>query len=40
MTPPDQMSPPPEGGWESLKVDELREELEAAAFRRAATRPS
>ena len=29
MTPPDQMSPPPEGGWESLKVDELREELEA-----------
>ena len=29
MTPPDQMSPPPEGGWESLKVDELRQELEA-----------
>jgi ribosomal protein L22 len=29
MTPPDQMSTPPEGGWESLKVDELREELEA-----------
>jgi ribosomal protein L22 len=25
----DRMSPPPEGGWESLKVDELRAELEA-----------
>jgi ribosomal protein L22 len=29
MTPPDQMSQPPEGGWESLKVDELRDELDA-----------
>jgi large subunit ribosomal protein L22 len=29
VTPPDQMSPPPEGGWESLKVDELKAELEA-----------
>ncbi len=29
MTPPDRMSPPPEGGWESLKVDELKAELEA-----------
>jgi ribosomal protein L22 len=29
MTPPDKMSPPPEGGWESLKVDELKTELEA-----------
>jgi len=29
LTPPDQMSPPPEGGWESLKVDELKAELEA-----------
>jgi large subunit ribosomal protein L22 len=29
MTPPDRMSPPPEGGWESLKVDELKDELEA-----------
>jgi large subunit ribosomal protein L22 len=29
MTPPDQMAGPPEGGWESLKVDELRDELEA-----------
>lgn len=29
MTPPDHMSPSPEGGWESLKVDELKDELEA-----------
>jgi large subunit ribosomal protein L22 len=29
MTPPDQINPPPEGGWESLKVDELKDELEA-----------
>jgi ribosomal protein L22 len=29
MTPPDEMTPPPEGGWESLKVDELKDELEA-----------
>ena len=29
MTPPDQVNPPPEGGWESLKVDELKAELEA-----------
>jgi ribosomal protein L22 len=29
VTPPDQVSPPPEGGWESLKVDELKAELEA-----------
>jgi large subunit ribosomal protein L22 len=29
MTPPDQMTPAPEGGWESLKVDELKEELDA-----------
>ena len=29
MTPPDQMTPAPEGGWESLKVDELRAELDA-----------
>jgi ribosomal protein L22 len=28
VTPPDQINPPPEGGWESLKVDELRAELE------------
>ncbi len=26
---PDQVSGPPEGGWESLKVDELKQELEA-----------
>jgi ribosomal protein L22 len=29
MSPPDEMHTPPEGGWESLKVDELKEELEA-----------
>jgi len=29
LTPPDEMNPPPEGGWESLKVDELKAELEA-----------
>jgi ribosomal protein L22 len=29
MTPPDDVSGPPEGGWESLKVDELKAELEA-----------
>src|SRR5215207_2440396 len=29
MTPPDQINPPPEGGWESLKVDELKDEREA-----------
>jgi large subunit ribosomal protein L22 len=29
LTPPDQVNPPPEGGWESLKVDELKAELEA-----------
>jgi large subunit ribosomal protein L22 len=29
MTPPDQIHPAPEGGWESLKVDELKDELEA-----------
>src|ERR687895_574593 len=26
MTPPDRMSSPPEGGWESLKVDELTDD--------------
>jgi len=29
VTPPDQINPPPEGGWESLKVDDLKAELEA-----------
>jgi ribosomal protein L22 len=29
LTPPDQINPPPEGGWESLKVDELKAELDA-----------
>jgi ribosomal protein L22 len=27
--PPHKVNPPPEGGWESLKVDELKAELEA-----------
>jgi ribosomal protein L22 len=26
---PDKLNPPPEGGWESLKVDDLKAELEA-----------
>jgi large subunit ribosomal protein L22 len=34
MTPPDEMSQPPEGGWESLKVDELKDELEARGLPR------
>ena len=38
MTPPDQMSPPPEGGWESLKVDELRDELEARGLPKSGTK--
>jgi large subunit ribosomal protein L22 len=29
VSPPDQVNPPPEGGWESLKVDELKAELDA-----------
>jgi ribosomal protein L22 len=29
LTPPDKINPPPEGGWESLKVEELKAELEA-----------
>jgi large subunit ribosomal protein L22 len=29
LTPPDKINPPPEGGWESMKVDELKAELEA-----------
>ncbi len=39
MTPPDQMSPPPEGGWESLKVDELRQELEARGLPKSGNKP-
>jgi ribosomal protein L22 len=38
MTPPDQMAGPPEGGWESLKVDELRDELEARGLPKSGTK--
>ena len=38
MTPPDQQSPPPEGGWESLKVDELKDELEARGLPKSGTK--
>ena len=32
------MHPPPEGGWESLKVDELKEELEARGLPKSGTK--
>jgi large subunit ribosomal protein L22 len=35
---PDQVSGPPEGGWESLKVDELKEELEARGLPKSGTK--
>jgi ribosomal protein L22 len=38
VTPPDQVSPPPEGGWESLKVDELKAELEARGLPKSGTK--
>jgi large subunit ribosomal protein L22 len=38
VSPPDRMSPPPEGGWESLKVDELKEELEARGLPKSGTK--
>jgi large subunit ribosomal protein L22 len=38
MTPPDQASPPPEGGWETLKVDELKAELEARGLPKSGTK--
>ena len=38
MTPPDRQNPPPEGGWESLKVDELKEELEARGLPKSGTK--
>ena len=38
MTPPDRMAGPPEGGWESLKVDELRDELEARGLPKSGTK--
>lgn len=38
MTPPDRIAETPEGGWESLKVDELREELEARGLPKSGTK--
>jgi large subunit ribosomal protein L22 len=38
VTPPDQVSGPPEGGWESLKVDELKQELEARGLPKSGTK--
>ena len=38
MTPPDRMSTPPEGGWEALKVDELKAELEARGLPKSGTK--
>jgi ribosomal protein L22 len=38
VTPPDRQNPPPEGGWESLKVDELKEELEARGLPKSGTK--
>jgi hypothetical protein len=38
VSPPDRMSPPPEGGWESLKVDELKAELEARGLPKSGTK--
>jgi ribosomal protein L22 len=38
VTPPDRQSPPPEGGWESLKVDDLKEELEARGLPKSGTK--
>ena len=35
---PDQLNPPPEGGWESLKVDELKAELEARGLPKSGTK--
>ena len=35
---PDTVNPPPEGGWESLKVDELKEELEARGLPKSGTK--
>jgi ribosomal protein L22 len=35
---PDKVSPPPEGGWESLKVDELKAELEARGLPKSGTK--
>jgi len=38
VSPPDRMTPPPEGGWESLKVDELKAELEARGLPKSGTK--
>jgi ribosomal protein L22 len=38
LTPPDKINPPPEGGWESLKVDELKAELEARGLPKSGTK--
>jgi ribosomal protein L22 len=38
VTPPDRQSPPPEGGWESLEVDERKEELEARGLPKSGTK--
>lgn len=35
---PDKVNPPPEGGWESLKVDELKVELEARGLPKSGTK--
>ena len=35
---PDKQNPPPEGGWESLKVDELKDELEARGLPKSGTK--
>ena len=35
---PDKQNPPPEGGWESLKVDELKNELEARGLPKSGTK--
>ncbi len=35
---PDRQSAPPEGGWESLKVDELKQELEARGLTKSGTK--
>jgi large subunit ribosomal protein L22 len=38
VSPPDRMDAPPEGGWESLKVDELKQELEARGLPKSGTK--
>jgi len=35
---PDKVTPPPEGGWESLKVDELKAELESRGLPKSGTK--